>query len=370
MRIAFLAPAYPLRGGIVQFVSLMADSLSSEHEIQFFSFKRQYPKILFPGKDQLDHEENRYEFPINSQLIPYNPFTWKNTVKKIDEFAPDIIIFKYWIPFFAPAFGWILRKINPKIKKIVIIDNIDFHEKWLMGEFLTKYALSKTNLLVSMSENVLKTSKNIFPKKRNILAFHPNYQCYDFNKYSKESAKKELKLSHKKVILFFGYIKKYKGLDILLKSFKLLQDKSDDYRLLIVGEVYGDESEYFDLIKDLGIARKLVFINRFAENSEIEKFFKAADVLALPYKHATQSGVLKIADSFELGAVGTPIGGIPEMINDGKTGIVAKSISPQDFSEAISDYFELDENEIKNHLSRKNNQLSWSKFNNLILENL
>ncbi len=370
MKIAFLSPAYPLRGGIVQFVSLMADSLSQKNEVKIFSFKRQYPKILFPGKDQIDHEPNRYSFPINSDLIPYNPLTWKKTIRAINEFAPDILILKYWIPFFAPAFGFILKRINKKIKKVVILDNIDFHEKWIFGESLTKYALNYIDLFVSMSENVLADCNKIFPDKNKILAFHPNYQCYDFNKFTKISAKESLGFSGKKVILFFGYIKKYKGLDILLKAFQLISRKSNDYRLLIVGEVYGDENFYFDLIKELNISDKSVFINRFAENSEIEKFFKAADVLALPYKHATQSGVLKVADSFELGAVGTPIGGIPEMIQNGKTGVVAKSCSPEDFSKAIFDYFEIDENFIKKNISAKNSELSWQKFNDLILKNL
>jgi glycosyltransferase involved in cell wall biosynthesis len=370
MKIAFLAPAYPLRGGIVQFISLMADSLSSENEVKVFSFKRQYPKIIFPGKDQLDHEPNRYSFPINSTLIPYNPLTWFKAINEINEFSPDILILKYWIPFFAPSFGFILRRLERKIKKVAVIDNIDFHEKWLMGELLTKYALKKVNLLVAMSENVLKNAKDLLPKNKCILSFHPNYQCYDFNRFTKEKAKKELGFLNKKVILFFGYIKQYKGLDILLKAFKLLVDKNDEFRLLIVGEVYGDDKIYLNLIKDLEISEKLVFIHRFAENTEIEKYFKAADLLSLPYKHATQSGVLKIADSFLLGAVGTPVGGIPEMIENGKTGIISKSCSAKDFSKAISDFFLIDEKIIKNNIKKKNEKFSWTEFDKLIFENL
>ena len=366
MRIGFLGPAYPLRGGIAQFIALLGKQLQVEHTVRIFSFKKQYPGILFPGKDQIDKSRKTVEIDIQPVLTPYNPFSWLPAALKIKGWNPDILILKYWIPFFAPAFGVviILLKLFTKIKVIYLIDNIEFHEKWLFGNLLSGFALNKADELITLSDSVYKDTERLFPRKKIIRGFHPAYNCYDLGNYDKRSARKSLDLSTKKVVLFFGYIKPYKGLDLLLEAFPLILERLPDAHLLIVGEIYGEERIYDDLITRL--APSVTFIKKFVTNEEVELYFKAADVLALPYRQATQSGVLQIAYDMELGAVATPVGGLPEMVLDGLTGKVATSVSKTSFANAVVEFFELDRKKLKENIKKENERYTWESFCRLI----
>lgn len=366
MKIGFLGPAYPFRGGIVQFSMQLAEEFRHNHEIKFFSFKHQYPKLLFPGKDQFSKSE-KPDFTIISKLTPYNPFTWFPTIKAINDWNPDILIISYWIPFFAPSFGFILRRLSKNTKLYYIVHNIDFHEKWLFAKSLTKYALDKADFLVTLSESVYNDTCRLFPKKKTIHGFHPVYNCYNFEKYTKISAKSELKLTDKKVILFFGYIKQYKGLELLIRSLPGVVNKIENAHLLIVGEVYGDAKKYHDAIHETGMEERITFINRFVKDDEIELFFKAADVLALPYIQATQSGVMQIAYDMELGAVATPVGSLAELVLDNKTGSMAEDVSKEAFADAIVRYFELDQEDLIKNIKAENKKYSWKTLAKLFL---
>jgi glycosyltransferase involved in cell wall biosynthesis len=367
MKIGFLGPAYPFRGGIVQFSTQLAGEFRHKNEIKFFSFKQQYPKLLFPGKDQFSKSE-KPDFSIISQLIPYNPFTWFPTVKSINDWEPDILIISYWIPFFALSFGFILKRLNKQTKLCYIVHNIDFHEKWIFAKSLTKYALKKADLLITLSESVYNNACRLFPKKKIIHGFHPVYNCYNFNKFTKVSAKSELKLTGKKVILFFGYIKQYKGLELLIRSLPDIVNKIENVHLLIVGEVYGDAKKYQNAIKETGMEERVTFINRFVKDEEIELFFKVADVLALPYISATQSGVVQIAYNMELGAVATPVGSLAELVVDSKTGIIAEDVSKEAFADAIVRYFKLDQKKLIRNIKEENKKYSWEALVKLILK--
>ncbi len=370
MKIGFLGPAYPFRGGIAQFSKLLANEFEQNHEIKFFSFKKQYPKILFPGKEQIDHSENSSNFEIDEKLVPFNPTTWNATIKSIKKWGPDLLIINYWLPFFAPAFGYISRKMKGKTKIFYITHNIDFHEKWLFANRLTKYALKNADKIVTLSDSVFEDASALFPQKQIIAGFHPTYNCYNLQKFTKKSAKEKLNFADEKVILFFGYIKPYKGLDTLLKAFSLFLEKYPNSKLLIVGEVYGNSDEYYNLISKLDLEKKVIFVNRFVKDDEIELFFKAADVLALPYKQATQSGVLQIAYNMNLGAVATPIGGLPELVMHDKTGIVSESCSKKDFSKALIEYFSLEQKKVLQNIEKEKEKYAWNKFADLIFTNL
>ena len=364
MKIGFIGPAHPLRGGIAQFITLLALELKKKHEVKIFSFSKQYPKIFFPGKDQIDHSESKPDLEIEPVVTPYNSFTWLSAVRKIKYWQPEILILKYWVPFFAPVFGWLIRRLKKKqnIRVIYVIDNIVFHEKWLFADKLTRYALGKADALITMSDAVYNDTRKLLPNVNIIKGFHPIYNCYNLGNYSRESARKNLQVEDKKVILFFGYIKPYKGLGLLINSFPTILDKLPDTHLMIVGEVYGDDAIYFDLIEKLNLKKDVTFLNRFATNEEVELYYKAADVLALPYISATQSGVVQIAYDFGLGAVCTPVGGLPELVIDKKSGIVAKDISPSSFADAVIEYFELDKKEITKNILAENLKYSWDVF--------
>lgn len=366
MKIAFLGPAYPFRGGIAQFIELLAEQFGKEHQVKIFNFHKQYPQFIFPGKEQQVRAGKVPDIEIESVLTPYNPVTWPAAVKKINQWQPDLLIFKYWIPFFAPAFGYIVRRL--KCKTACLIDNIEFHEKWLFAEKFTRYALANCDLLFTMSDAVWQDAKRIFPKKQITAAFHPPYDCYDQQKYTKQSAKQKLELAEQQVILFFGYIKPYKGLGLLIEAFSLLKKQNKNLHLLIVGEVYGDDQIYFELLRKFKVDAATTFVNRFVNDDEVELFFKAADVLALPYKQATQSGVLQIAYDMGLGAVCTPKGGLPELIDNGKTGLVAEETTARSIATALASYLKMDLEIISENCIEKSKNHSWNTLAELIIK--
>lgn len=370
MKFAFLGPVWPWRGGIAQFISLMGAELQKQHQVKNFTFISQYPKLIFPGKEQLDSSSEHIEIEAERVLTPYNPLTWGKSTKKIIAWQPDTLILKYWIPFFAPAFGYIIRKIkkHSNINVSVVIDNINFHEKWFAGDLLTKYALGKADSLVCMSHSVYNDAKKLFPKSNIISSFHPVYDCYDNGKYSRDQVRSDLKVTDKKVLLFFGYIKAYKGLDLLIKAIPKILKLLPEAHLLIVGEIYGDDSLYLDLIKETGIGKQVTFIRKFVPNEEVEKYFKASDLLVLPYKTATQSGVAQIGYAMDIGSVCTPVGGLPEIVIDGKTGIVAKSTSTDAIAEAVNAYFDLDSEKLLINIKEEFIKYSWSEFIKVVTE--
>lgn len=367
MKIAFLGPAYPLRGGIAQFIAIMAKKFGEKHEVKIFSFIKQYPKILFPGKEQIDKSELQIPLNIEAVLTPYNPFTFFPTIKKIQKWQPDLLIIKYWIPFFAPAFGVIIRmlKIFTNIKIMIIVDNIDFHEKWILGEFLTKFALGKSDYFVTMSDSVQKSTIKIFPNKtKNIIKlFHPNYDFYQTNETNSQIFKKKLNLENCPVILFFGYIKPYKGLDILLKSMPLILAKLPNLKLLIAGEIYGDDSIYKSIIKELNIGKHLVFFDNYIANEEVHNFFDVADVVVLPYKTATQSGITQLAFSMNTPVIASDVGGLGEVVIHAENGFLFENGNISQLSDYIYRFFNESKKEIfVDKIISEKDKFSWDSF--------
>jgi glycosyltransferase involved in cell wall biosynthesis len=369
MKIAFIGPAYPLRGGIAQFITLMAQELAAAHEVRIFSFRKQYPALIFPGKEQTDPGEQPPDLAIEAPFVPYNPLTWMQAVRAVCHYKPDVVILKYWIPFFAPAFGWIIRRLKKRIscRVVYVIDNIQFHEKWPLADRLTRYALGRADRLVTLSHSVYQDAKRLFPRSDVVQGVHPVYNCYNLDAHSPQSARDALHLAGKKVVLFFGYIKHYKGLDLLLKAFPAVRNALPDAHLLIVGEVYGDDAEYLSLIDELQLQDAVTFVRRFVANNEVELFFKAADVLALPYRSATQSGVVQIAYDMHLGAVATPVGGLPELIHPGKTGTLAASTEPAAIAEALVAFFALPRDAVQQAVAAEAQKYSWDALLQLVL---
>ncbi len=361
MKIAFLGPAYPLRGGIAQFIAILAEKLQQNgHTLKIFSFKKQYPKLLFPGKEQVENSEMIIDLPIESHLIPYNPLTFAKTIREIKAYQPDILILKYWIPFFAPAFGYIIKRIKKKnkTKVLYIIDNIDFHEKWLGGESLSKYALKKADYFITMSDNVSQSLFKLLPNLKQNQVFKLNHPTYDF--YAKQQ-KHSFELQNN--LLFFGYIKQYKGLDILLEAMPAVLQKLPNLKLTIAGEVYGDKSSYLDIIRKHNLEKKIVFHDKYISNEEVQKFFLSADVCVLPYKHATQSGIIQLSYAFGVPVIASSVGGIPEVVQEGKTGYLVPANDIEALSQAIINfYLKGNLEESFKHISHENEKYSWTPF--------
>ncbi len=368
-RYAVVGPVYPFRGGISQFTSHLAETLGKKSEILCINFQKQYPSLIFPGQSQYDRSNVFLQVPNERILTPYNPVTFGKTAKRILDFKPDQVFFSYWIPFMAYAYGMISKKIKKRSNNIVIktiAHNLESHENWAFGDKLTRYAMKYSDSIITLSESVHEIGLKLFPDKDIILGFHPTYSFYNNNRFSKSEAKEKMGLKNKKVILFFGYIKPYKGLDILIKSLPYVLEQIPDAHLLIVGEVYGNSRPYYDLINELDINDHITFRRQFVPNEQVEIFFKASDVLALPYIHATQSGVAQIGFNMGLGAVVTPVGGLPEIITDKETGIVAHSTSPEDFALALKAFFRLGKKNIIETTGKENRKYSWDVFAKLV----
>lgn len=324
MKIAFLGPAPPFLGGISQFASHLADEFSCEgHEICFFNFKQQYPALLFPaGRQEGEAQPNH---PTQRVLTPYLPWTWGRTVKAINTWQPDLLIISWWVPFFAPAFGYIIRRIGT-CRKLILAHNIVPHEKWPCARNLLRYAFEPADDILLLSHACLKDLKTWLPSrmvKKTILGFHPIYSAED-GETSKTNILPRL--------LFFGLIKDYKGLDTLLTAMPIIRQAIPEIRLQIAGSVYGDETIYTAQIEDLGLNDIVDTDFRYISGEEVSGYFRAADLCILPYKSATQSGVTATAFSYDTPVIASNVGGLSEYIEDGVTGLL---IPPND-AEALA----------------------------------
>lgn len=339
MKIAYLSTFYPFRGGIAQFNASLYRAFERENEIRAFTFTRQYPNMLFPGETQLVTEKDNVDrIPSIEILDSINPFTYYKTAQRILEFVPTIMINKFWMPFFSPSLGKVSKILKKNgVTNFSILDNVIPHERRFGDIALTKYFLHQQDAFVVMSETVKNDLLSLIPDAKYIYFPHPIYDHFG-KLLEKKSAQEKLKIpAGKKVLLFFGFIRDYKGLDLLLKSLNLLPD---DYHLIIAGEVYGNFEKYNNLIQDLNLENRITRAVKYISDSEVPLYFSAADVCVLPYKSATQSGIVGISYHFDLPIIATNVGSLNEMIDPYNTGMVINEISENAISEAISNYFD------------------------------
>ena len=373
MNVIIIGPAHPLRGGgITTFNERLARQFQNEgHKISIFSFALQYPGFLFPGKSQFTDEPAPEDLEIHSRINSVNPLNWISVGKKIKNLKPDIVIVRYWIPFMGPCLGTILRiiKKNKHTKIICIADNIVPHEKRIGDKPFTRYFIKPVYAFITMSEKVLHDLR-LFTTKKAILVPHPLYDNFG-EKISKAEARKQLAISNgQKIILFFGFIRKYKGLDILLDSMKILKDSTlpiANCQLLIAGEFYEDRKTYDEQIERLGIKDNLILHTHFIPDNEVKNYLCAADVVIQPYRNATQSGVTPLAYHFEVPMIVTNVGGLPVMVPDNKVGLVAEPTAAS-LAEKIGEYFDKGENYFLPQLIEEKKKFSWTKMVESILE--
>ena len=342
MKIAIIGSAHPLRGGLSAFNERLAYELISQgHSVTNWSFSLQYPSFLFPGKTQFTEEPAPEGLTIRTEINSVNPLNWLSVGARMNKEQYDLIIVKYWLPFMGPSFGTILRraKKNGKTKVLCIVDNIIPHEKRPGDTQFTNYFIKPVNAFVTMSMDVLKDVKT-FTDKPVVFSAHPIYDSYGAA-LSKEEACNRLKLDpSKKYMLFFGFIRDYKGLDILLQAMASDGIRKAGIHLLVAGEYYSKEAEANcnKIIADNQLQDTVHLFTDFIPGSEVGVYFSAADVVVQPYKHATQSGITQIAYHFEKPMVVTNVGGLPEVVPDGKVGFVAEP-NPASVAEAILRFY-------------------------------
>ncbi len=375
--VIIIGPAHPLRGGgITTFNERLARQFQNEgHKTSIYSFSLQYPGFLFPGKSQFTDEPAPKDLDIHTRINSVNPFNWLSVGNEIKKIRPDIVIVRYWIPLMGPCLGTILRiiKKNRHTRIICIADNIVPHEKRFGDKPFTRYFIKPVDAFITMSEKVLADLRS-FTTKKALLVPHPLYDNFG-EQVSKELARKELGIGNEElVILFFGFIRKYKGLDILLDAVKILKERTliPNYklpipRLLVAGEFYEDRKIYEEQIDRLGIRDNLILHTDFIPDNKVKNYLCAADVVIQPYRNATQSGVTPLAYHFEVPMIVTNVGGLPAMVPDNKVGLVAEPTAAS-LAEKIQEYFEKGENHFLPHLLEEKKKFSWTKMLESILE--
>ena len=367
MKIAILSVFYPYRGGIAQFSGSLFRALEQDHEVKAFNFTLQYPSFLFPGETQFVKAEDKADEISSSRLLnSVQPFSYLKTARVINNFAPDLFISNYWMSFFGPSMGFVAKKVTKNAKRIAVLHNVIPHEKRFYDTAFNRYFLNNHDAFVVLSEAVEKDLLSLKPNATVLRLQHPVYSHFG-EKISQESAQEQLKLDPaKKTILFFGIIRDYKGLDILLTAFSKL---SDDYQLLIAGECYGSFEKYEAQIEQLGIQSRCHVFNRYIPDHEVTKFFSAADVCILPYKSATQSGITAISHHFCVPLIATNVGGLKETIIEGENGIIVAEPKPELFVSAIEKYFKNDFQEtFSENILIKNKENSWLNFSKKVVE--
>ena len=339
MKIAYLSTFYPFRGGIAQFNSSLFREFEKENNIKAFTFRRQYPNILFPGTSQYVNENDKVDKIESSELLDtINPFSYISTAKQINKFQPNLLIMKFWMPFFAPSLGYVAGYLKKRGTVVIsILDNVIPHEKRPGDIALTKYFLNRNDAFIVMSNAVQNDLLSLKPSANYKLQMHPLYNHFG-NPVDKSEARVKLGLDkNKRILLFFGFIRDYKGLDLLINAMKSLPE---DYHLVIAGEVYGDFSKYDKQISALGVEDRITKFVRYINDDEVPLFFSAADVCVQPYKSATQSGIVGISYHFNLPIIATDVGGLKEMIAPFDTGILLDKPEVNQIVEGITHYFE------------------------------
>lgn len=364
MKITIIGPAFPLRGGLASYNERIAKAFREEgHEVNIVTFSLQYPNFLFPGKTQYSSDA-KPDLDISVEINSVNPLNWIKVGNKIKKQKPDLVICKFWLPFMGPCFGTILRiaKSNGYTKVASIIDNIIPHESRPGDRIFAKYFVGAVDGFVVMSKSVGEDMRQFTTDKAVEFIPHPIYDNYG-DRVPKVEAKRYLKLDEKgKHLLFFGFIRKYKGLDLLLEAMADKRIQALGIKAIIAGEYYDEQQQYLDIIEKYNLQEHIILKDDFIANDEVRYYFGAADVVVQPYKSATQSGISQLAFHFEKPMIVTKVGGLPEIVTDGVSGYVTE-VNSQGIAEAILKYYqENKEAEFVKAVIEKKKEFSWENM--------
>lgn len=360
-KIIIIGSAWPLRGGgIATFNERLAREFMQEgHEVIIYSFSLQYPSFLFPGKSQYGNEAKPADLTIRSVINSINPFNWVRSGNKIRRENADLVVVRYWLPFMGPCLGTILRIIrrNRRSTIVCIADNVIPHEKRAGDTAFTRFFVQPVDAFITMSEKVLDDLKQ-FTQKPAIATVHPLYDNFG-SPITKAAARNILDLpTDKNIILFFGFIRQYKGLDLLLKALAILKEKQLAPTLLIAGEFYENEQQYQQLIDQLNIRDLLILRTDFIPDNEVRNYLCAADFVIQPYRHATQSGITPLSYHFEKPMLVTNVGALPAMVPHEQVGIVTEP-HPEAIANGIQQLYKLGEDHFLFHLRNEKKKYNW-----------
>lgn len=367
-KLIIIGPAWPLRGGLASFDERLARQFTAEgYDTSIYTFSLQYPAFIFPGTTQYSSEPAPERINIKVCINSINPLNWLKIGNEIRALKPDLVIVRYWLPLMGPCLGTILRRVkkNHFTKVICIADNVIPHEHRPGDKPFTQYFVKPVDAFVTMSEKV-RNDLYAFTSKPAQQIVHPLYDNFG-EAVAKNEARIKLSLpENEKIILFFGFIRKYKGLDILLDAMNDDRIRQSNIKLLVAGEFYEDRKEFDELLAKLNISSQLILRTDFIADSEVRYYLSAADFVIQPYRNATQSGVTPLAYHFEKPMLVTNVGGLPDLVPDGKVGIVTEP-NAESVATGILRLYELGENFFLPHLREEKKKYSWHKLAEAIL---
>ena len=360
-----VGPAYPLRGGIAHFLESTHNSLAQRgHDVKVVSFSRQYPSFLFPGKTQLESQQRKIDWSVHQLIDSIQPFSWFKTSRFIENLKPDGVVFNYWLPFFGPSYGVISRRLSKKgITCIGLIHNALPHEGRLGDRALSKYFLSSCDGHIVMSESVERDIAGMEIHLPTIRVAHPVYEIFG-EPMPKQLARKKLGLKESTpVALFFGFIRKYKGLHVLLESLPSILQAVPNLKLVVAGESYEDIQIYHRLIESLGLSAHVDLHTDYIPGEDVKVYFSAADVVVQPYISATQSGVAKIAYHFERPVIVTNVGGLAEFVPHEQAGLVVAPGDVKALADSVVRFFvEEMSDSLTNGVKNEKKKYSWARL--------
>ncbi|MFH1861745.1 MAG: glycosyltransferase [bacterium] len=376
MTFFLLGPFYPLRGGIAQYIGVLGKKLAEQgHQVKVLAFKKQFPRFLFPGQTQFETSQDVIHLDSELLFVPWNPFSWYRTFRRIKKGNPDAVIVKYWMPFFAPGFAAVsaLTRWFTKVKTIFIIDNVIPHEQRPGDRLLTRFAFRWVDAFIVQSDVVRRDLLDWYPKAKNAIVrqvAHPIYDCYADREITPEEARRQLGLKPAgRLLLFFGLVRQYKGLDTLIQALpRVISELGKDTHLLIAGEFYEKEERYTAQIRALQLQDFITIANQYVPNEQVYLYFRSADLLVLPYRSATQSGVIQVAYHFGLPIVSTMVGGLKEVVAEGETGYLVEPENPAKIADAIIRFYKEDRLlEFKRNAKQAGERFSWqTMISNLV----
>jgi len=370
-KILIIGPAHPLRGGgITTFNHRLAKEFVQQgYDCEIVSFSLQYPSFLFPGKSQYSDQPAPEGLTIHTLINSINPINWLKVGRRITNWKPDLVIVRFWLPFMGPSLGTILRQVkkNKHTKVICIADNVIPHEKRPGDKPFTSYFLKSCDAFITMSEKVMNDLRKFEKTKPAMQVPHPLYDNFG-EKVLKAEAREKLGLSSAdKIIVFFGLIRQYKGLDLLIEAMADQRLKEQNIKLIIAGEFYDDEQRYRKLISDFQLQDRIILHSHFIPDADVKYFICAGDCIVQPYRNATQSGVTPLAYHFEKPMIVTNVGGLPSLVPHKKAGLLAEP-DPSSLADAILQFYDLGEQHFIPFLLEEKKKLSWQNLTSSILQ--
>ena len=367
MRIALVGPAHPLRGGIAQYTASLYGELERRHQVRIYSFRKLYPRLLFPGSSELDRSPSAWRVPSERLLRPLSPGSWAATARRVAAWGPELLVFQWWHPFFGPAYADLIRRVRKRSAAVILClcHNVFPHERMgsrLLEAMLVRMAFRRVDGFLVQSKDLARQVRELRPNAPVRKVHHPAYSF--FRRWDSELPGP----GEKPCILFFGNIRAYKGLDVLIEAFARVRQELEA-ELVVAGEFYTDPRPLKERVRALGLDGEVSWTGAYVPNREVPALFRRAHVVALPYRSATQSGIVPLAYQFGVPVIASDVGGLSEVVLDGKTGLLFPPGDSDRLARLLIDYFRRNlRQRFQPHILKFNRRLGWDRVAGRILE--